>query len=736
MLYNVALHSQVNSNTTIGNVSLTSSGIVNLLRDTDAGYPTLSNDDILCLDCDLGGRVKISEVRYYFSSATAPASLIPGIDFYYKDEDFDLYVNLDTFSNGTYYYATISGSPSAPRYIRLKHTISGTGYTGEVEGFQVMNDDGDIDFGTDGSTTSESFQNSLIGSQTLTKTIAIYNDNSATRTAHILIEPQGNVADDALSISLSSSGPWYGPKDTANTICDSTLWNTGVFSNTEIVNSALKLTAGSSVGTYITRVFGTEDNEKFTYLNLSADYTATASGIWSIISTDSDDTQETIEIKSSNTQPKDYITYRKLIYSSSYIYYRDYWLEDGATKFTSTGRVVSADHDSISDNRARFYVDKVNRKSFILFRWDHNTYDYYVSLSRMGSDSSREASVDLVSDKTNNGSLDVFSLKGHANDGVWFYAYFNYNYNVFNSGAGYYLMHYDESMNRDYRLYDSSAFIYDMDPVYGIGDLWYTDQEANQVVKLDTSGNVLGSYSFVDSIKGIVAADDGSCWVIQGKKIFHINSTATGILLEIDLTDDSPILSRIEWADDESFWITDDTSIKRMFLDGRIAFSLDLEFVISDIQAYDSGVACFCIDRSWRFVSKYDRRVIKTITNSNGYNMHVGVEGAEYNNTVYADEFPTAKDEHWPTLTWSTVPVSYYNMTTDKYNQIKLTLRANPDNESPIVYGLYLQDSIMLEDIYAQNYKNIYMKSDVSDLVDSDSGDYISNLKVWWYVPV
>lgn len=743
MQYNIATHSQVEDNTSIGTIALSTAQILDIIQTTSADSPALFETDILCLDCDLGARVSIGEIRYYFSSESTSEAVASGIEFYYKNEGFDGYTSLVTSIGSSYYYTTITSGISAPRYIRLKHTVSsGTAVSGTVGGFEVINNDGVVDFGTDGSRTVENFEMALMYDTEEIRTIYLFNDNDSEADAHVIIEPQGTVADEVLSISTSQSGPWYNPVQTSNTIAGTDRWNTGNYLYTEITFDQLAIVTSSGIGTYTTRIFDTMDTQKFTYLNLDKTYLETGM----IVAVNSDDSQETIEIKSSNTEPMDYITYRKLTtlaaggHGHAHFGYRDRWIYDNSIKFTSSDPLENRGMRSPYDEAPRFHIDRNTRKSWVLFKFDYYTFNsgQYLVLTRCDEDGNVEQNVELVpGTKDVLDNFESFSLKGHQDGGAWFYAYYadTGSAGIFISARGYYLCHYDFNFSNLFRLYNSEAFVYEMDAVYNTGDLWYSDPVNYQAIKLDGDGNILTTYDFTGDTRGIVATTDGGCWVIQGSKIFNISSA--GIFLsEIDLTDTAIDLSRIVWDGDDAFWVTDGTYVRRIFLDGRVNFTVDITFQGTELQAYDTGVAVFCTDRSWRFISRDDRRVIYTLENSTGEEMHIGVEGASYDNLVYANEFPIDFDTTWNTLEWNTVSTDYYLMPEDKYNQIRLTLRANESLTSPIVNGLYLNESIQVQNIPAQSYGTMYMKADTTAQDESDSGAYTSNLKTWWYIPV
>ena len=746
MQYNLTINSQVSSNTEIGNVVLSTAQILPIIQTTSANYVTVSGTDILCLDCDLGARIKIDEIRYYFSSTSSSGVIGNSISFYHKNEDFETYLSLETFVGSSYYYTTITSGTSSPRYLRIVHTISGTGISGTVNGFQVMNDDNVVDFDMDGSGTLESFEMALESVTEEIRPVYIYNDGDVSADAYVSLEPQKTIINEILSISVNQDGPWYGLSQEDNLIAGQDIWDTGNYIDTVKTFEQIGLATGSGidVGTYTTRIFDTIDTQKFTYLNLNTTYT----GSGMIIATDDDETQETIEIRSSNNQPLDYIVYRKFIpyeyniEGAAPVKYKEYCMHDDSLLFTSSNLSATTWHPSIDwnlhwngDSGGRFYIDRTNRKSVAMYCL-YGTSGSRVELVRLN----KNGAVEIRNSSFNDGAsftinIYIYSLLMDGDEGVWFYVYFPGSNNWFSQNNSYYLAHFNRNLVETFKLVDNSGFVYDMDHVYDTGDLWYTDGENSQAIKIDTGGNILATYQFADQVRGMIATTDGGCWVIQGKKIFNISSE--GILInEIDLTSIAVDLSRIAWDGSDAFWITDGFYVRRVLLNGQVHFSVELPYQPTQLQAYETGVGAFCIDRGWRFISKDHQRVIKTVENSDGKNMYIGIEGALYSNLAYADEFPIPFDSYWDSLEWSAAAVDYYLLSEDKYNQIRLTLRANDALESPIVHSLYLNESIQVQNIYSKNYKTMYMKADTSGRNESDSGSYESNLKVWWNIPV
>jgi hypothetical protein len=740
MKYNLAKNSQVVSNIDVGNVALSSPQILPIIGTTSATYPTLSGIDVLCLDCDLGARVQIDELRYYFSSVSTSGTVGDGVKFYYKNEDFDVFISLETFVGQSYYYTTITSGTSAPRYIRIEHTVSGTGVSGTVNGFEVFNDDNVVDFGEDGTDELENFTLALEYGVEDIREINIYNDSDIKSDAYVIIEPQGTIIDELLSISNSQDGPWYGVMQSDNVVSaidslSQNWWNAGNYDGTKEVAGTLILTTESGatgVGEYTTRIFDTLTTQTFTYLNLDKTYLETGM----IVATNDDDTQETIEIRSSNTKPKDYITYRRFLFDDGdeQIKYRDYWMYDDSIKFTSSpisdqGSYVAI--DTVDDLRGRFYIDKITRKTAALYRYQANYYGNRTVLVRIDKNGVLEEQCVLAPALTD---INLYSLIMDKNEGIWFYIYCGATTGTFFDQANsYYLAYFDSDMVEQFKLVNDSAFMFDMEVDYNTGELWYTNIENNRLVKLDITGEIIFEVTFTSYVRGLSVTEDGSCWVIHGSYISKISSTGATLVF-INLTDVVTSMLRIAADGDDALWIIDGLFIRRIFLDGQIDFSVDLGYQGTEIQAYESGAAIFCVDRSWRFVSRDHRRVLRVIENDDGKNMYIGVEGVEYDSLIYGPEFPIPSDPVWSNMEWSTVPVNDYLMPADKYIQMKLTLRTNNILTSPVVNGIYLNESVQITDIFPHNYKPIYMKANVGGREESDFGSYNSNLRTWWYI--
>lgn len=263
---NFASETVFESNTTSGNVSLSR---VQLEELVDGNYISsgviLYGTDILALDVDLGERIAISDIRYYFSSVTASGAVASGIDFYYKDYESDPWTHLTT-TIGTGYYTTTSGN-FFPRLVRVVHTISGTGVSGTLHEYEVNSNEDIVDYGSDGTLVEKDLQDTPFGTSD-PYTIPVYNDGDRTATAYVYIGNTDSDADEMLRISQSQNGTYIGVDDgpvidNSETGIDGGInWDEGSRSNLSITNDKLELNSNSiSYSSNWQNVATTLDNE-------------------------------------------------------------------------------------------------------------------------------------------------------------------------------------------------------------------------------------------------------------------------------------------------------------------------------------------------------------------------------------------------------------------------------------------------------------------------------------------
>lgn len=763
MKYNLLENSYVSPNTDMGNVSLSIENVENII--SISGSVTISgvNDDIFCIDSDLGDRVAIDQIKYYFSSATSSGTVASGIQFSYKDDDatgsgiVNEYLGLTTNVGDGYYYTTVP-APSAPRYIRLLHTVSGTSITGDVVGLSVLNDDTVVDFGADGSLESTAVLTSLsyLDYNDYIKEIEIYNDGTEIATAYILLEPQLNDADVLMSISASENGPWTSSRNADLVVVDGTLWDTGNYDNTNSnINAKLRLDGGQTVGTYTTHIFQ-KDFSKFANINMNR---ATISG--AIVATDADDYTSTIEIRSDDTMPMAFSSYKRFFVENPWSYTSDFWMgtdvkyyemyEDDGYGFNQA---------PVSQNMQTCYqyaiwVDDATFDFVLIFHTYYATStSHYLYVIKCGGPGPYENTVKsfkkiAYASGSMDYGLETYFIKLDGNGGTWLYIYidsYTYGHGSYDiDGVGYYLLKYDTDMALEYKYKSSSDYITSLDVDYDTGYLWYIPiGGVNGVYKLDTDGTILKSYTgeYTIDLKGLCANDDGGCWIINGDSLYRLDSDANVIdnILNVGTVDLKLVAQDINESD--YLWIADSTNIKRIVIaDGRTILSISVAGPIEQLIPKHTGVWAVCnrwgSDARMRFIGKNSASEEKEVTfNYSGYGIP-GVSQATYDNLVIGDDFPISDDLVWnSSLEWNKVNPDTYILSRESYHQIRLTLRRSDAGiDSPTVDDIYLQDSVEIADIYPGQSKTLYLKISIPDGVNV-GGDYSSMLRAWWEIPV
>ena len=731
---------------------------------------------------DIVDRIGTYQFRYYFTSATSSETVASGIHFYYKDDAADSYISLATNVGDGYYYATVPGL-SAPRYIMLNHTLSGTSILGTIVGLQVLNDDSVVDFGTDGTKTADTTMTSLnyLNYSDYIKEIPIYNSGATPATAHVFLEPQYEDVDELISISDSEAGPWVQARNTDYIIVNADNWDCGQYyhtSTTGIADGKLRLNSGYTVGTYTTPIFK-NDSVRFAYIDMEQ---TAVSG--SIVAVDSDDYNSTIQIRSSSSKPLDYNIYRVLCYkgvdNSNQFWYKDYLVTTDTEVYDSynaTGNYFGNSWTYYSYTYVFDYVhiitNKETQKSAVITAHTRSYYPNYgtyrievILLSPSG------AQLDFKTLAVGNFRLDTYvynSVLYHAEfddeGGIWLYNYIDFIPNSYTttetlnnsyaiSDEGYWLIHLDSNLDVTYNSGKmTSDFVGGFATAKNTSSLWYCNQTGDTaVVKLDSTGTVEVSYDSVTDLADLCATDDGGCWFIEGDNLYKLNSLGS-LVDSITNLDINYSLNYVEFdlEDQDFLWIVDGIYIRRIRLDGTVFSSIYLEgFTIEGLLSTSEGLWVYCTDVETdvnyaKYIGKLSSGVEKTIeckdipggASKTSTPANVGIVDISYDNPVLGDLIPLSDDPVWnDTLSWNKAVTDNAILPREEYNQLKLTLRRpSVDINSPSVGNIYYQDHVELMDIYPGFNKILYLKISLPDGM-TILGTYESMLKVWWEVSV
>jgi hypothetical protein len=684
MSYNIAKNCLIETNAS-GTVSLFADQIFDLV-DNNLSYG-IGNGQSIILDCDIGLRFHTEEIRYYFTPETTMAAVSGTITFYYKDENFENYTSLVTMIQGTsYFYATYSGT-FAPRYIRVEQdmgTLSGT-----LTGFSIMSDDTIVDFGTTGGDTGTSL--SMARGDTIIHEVPIYSNDVTHRTALVCIEPEYTEIDDILSVGASSSGPWVSPKDGEVIFADADNFLTHcVLNNLEVRSGALMLIGdydpdGDYFSTYEFGYFETPityiGDQGFNRVMIYED--ATHEGF---IRTDQDDTTKTFEIKYNANKPVDYATFRVLKSNNRYAQFQDYWRDDLTLKYSSSWTFHDA--GSYLAFWDHFITQQPGTDRWALFAYmggtSWNSYDQIYLYINVGESTNYTLHLIGHNDRYENPiSYSWRHLEFETDGGIWIY-FFGASYSTSHwvNATGYYLAHFDNTLTQTFKFYNQNDFIVQLAVDYNTKHVWYTDFNSDIIQKVATDGTVAVRVTDnVDTLGGITVLSDSKVWHANRTHIYKLDYDGTELDSIEDIASDIFKYMAVDPVDENYLWVIDGFFVKRVLVEGTERGRLDINVNAGEpLRLFPDDSGCWVqigdldipSQSYWKYISKAARKIVHEYT---PYRFSKpGHIDYTYDDEQYLGLLPIDIDVNWPPLDWDKVAHSYYYMSEDAYQQVRVVM--------------------------------------------------------------
>jgi len=727
MQYNVLENSLCTVNNIVGDMSLDFNELNSIVKYEEVPVVNVTTSGVLSIDFDLGLRLHIDKMEYMFeASSTISGSVASYIDFQYKNEVFDTeYISLQTYisSESNVYYTVFSGTSSAPRYIRLNHIF--TTITGSLYGVRALNNDTIVDFGYAGEEYERSMEIIKNGAENI-EVVPIYNSGDTIADAYINIEPTFTDLDQAVFLSLSTLGPWISTIDNDYIVAGSNNWEYGRYYNSELGSANELIISGyedddsyyTSIydyGTYETKIFEKTEQD---YLRIIVDRASSDDGD---IIIDSDDTCDTIHIRSSNVPPKSYSVYRQMYtWYSSYVHYlsfRDTWLENDEIKYTnSSASFLSTDRykdfnkfscvfDTDTGRWAGYAIADSNSASTYGQTWlFNNSSDSSSSTLTISQNDTRPADQDF----------NLIDMKLDSLGGFWVYLYSKgYRSTDWCNNTGYYLAYFDSTFTEKFKWYESQKYIGGIDIDYDNNYLWYTNIIDNSVTRINNTGIVSLDYKSVEhtqSMGSVAVFPDGNAIYSNDGSLYRLGSDgAENDTYDLDdLLDDDITYITLDGDGSEAIWVCTGTSVSRVYItdssNGRIDFSVSIVNIVRARAVYGGlWVTCFNAleddNTTTYYVSKENRRIEHTKVLSQG---SPGLNEVGYTDLKYISFLPIDIDTTWKDLSWKKVGLNNYLSPEDRYYQVKLTLRPQKiadrydfiDNDTPFVNDDYfIQDS-------------------------------------------
>jgi hypothetical protein len=693
MEYNLAKHAYTKSNTTVGNISLTASEVVSLLDLSFAtnNLATISGSSILAIDCDLGTRVHLNSVDYYFVSDQDTDAVASGVELYYKNEPFESYDTAPfTYHSGNKYTVALPVTPFAPRYLRVVHTVSGTSISGTIMGLEIINDETTIDFGTDGSLGDHSVTTSLLSDDVIS-TIPIYNDGSTIADAYANIDLTHTEVDHMLTLSASPDGPWEGIR-TGKVVMGPDRWDYlyKYRTNTDHSDGYLRQ-RGIILGdahyvqyeTPITQITSPPFYQHPSkYMTVALDVVVNSGQVAHEVG----ETGSTMEIRHSNKEPLSYMFYRRMLgKENDVLYFKDFWLHDSSEKYELLTSMAG-----IADRNPYFrvHIDKKTDRWATLVhttRAEYSTNYYTYVITRDGlTGTTYSTNLLLLTNNSYTTSFDNVELDTFG--GVWIYYYSSKNSSsYYTDTVGYHLGYFHRGMSQGFHLSHERRTIEACSVVYDTGELWYLDSVLQQVIKIDYDGNNKAQYQTEEgTFYAVQSTEDGGCWFSLDGDLHRLDSD--GILVETiegpGVTESITQLA-LDVSDSTKMWFADgEYLVWYDMVNEKIDMRIDVGQAMT-IQALPSGAFCFCGDDYNRYITKSNRRIekeyyfgAKTICGA--------MESTHEEDTPSTNDLPIPIDSDWNDLDWNVVSPDTYTLPDYKYHQVRVSLLAgNVDT----VYG-------------------------------------------------
>ena len=701
MDYNVLPGAVWSVNTTEGNKAVSYYDLYRLSEFNDLPILTVSGADVLVLDFDLGHRLHLDRFEYKFIS---PTPITSGIQFFYKNENFESYVSLVTMSDtANLYFATTSGEIFAPRYLRLKHTAT---ISGSLCGVRASNNDTVVDFGITGTLASGTVEAARGGDEVIT-TVPIYNDSPNMVNAYVSIESDTPEIYNITSISTNTEGPWLSHLDTSNMLLDWTNYPTGGYGGTSgsdihyyndtlrmagvDVGSALSYVSIFDTGIYTTRVF----SGGLTYCKLLLNKLVGYNGH---IAVTAGDPSDTIEVRSHNQPPAPYAFFREVLsgWVRTNVYaavYRDRWFYSRVIKETSSVLDNDETYKTITDSVVR--VDSLEERWSGYYRWGNVWSNYYgkifVFSGTLSTYNSVEISVSTVYDTAP--TIIWYDHKMVSGGGFWTYffgAAGNTSYLV--DTTGYYLIFFDPSLNILFKWFDINKNIGVIDVDYSERYIWYTLPGTGTITKVTSTGEVLLTVtdeSITDDLGGIAVLPDKGILLTNGKNLHRLKYNGLH-LSEYDLVDvfsENISYMVLDGDGSEAVWVIEGMYVGRFYVTGPYAgtydFKVEVVFPVRLIPI-GTGVCVYCVDvgdtssgSKMAYISKDNKRVefYHTPDLSAGGSCP-GVMFQDHTDLRYSAKMPVGTETNWQTLPWNKVSTDGFLFSEDQYFQLRITFRA------------------------------------------------------------
>lgn len=647
----------IQSNTTsgTGNIELSDSDLGLLCDGALITYgATVSGTGVLCLDIDLGYRVRLDAFNLIATVSNDRAVALEDINFYYKYVETDEYIVCAKNCDLDKFYA--SGFPVlfTPQYLRI--TVNNPNLI--IYELEALNDDTQVSFGESGNESLIILDQVVDGYNTL----GIFNNSSIGSkpvNAYVMVDYSGEDSDYYIKLSSSVDGEYCGLADgiylKSNDLSQSYTWDMGIFDNV-IVDSNINLKSDVDnldiVGHYTTPILSIDDVFNNTFL--ISDYSVVSG------------TSLTAQIRSCDEEP---LPFNKL-----------FWFWRAAS--TNNGYIYVGDMTSGYEESTYMHVWTDSAVTPISIKFDRYRSNIY-TLYKNGSSEYRIRKYNYVS--KSGGDYSSYSTLNNISycwdldsDGcVWGYV----------KQSGFRIVRYNYSFSERVTIKEdsSSDFLGDLSATKTYPTCWYTNTTQNTLEHLDSDGGSIVSIT-VNAPSFVTALPDGGCWVVSAGDSKLIQFSYYGTEQRSVAYSSTTVVNSLKFGTHSALHPFNDLCLW-MLLDYQRIVQIDFEgntisetylSNISSIEPFSGGCLVYCSAASKTYQLN-EEGIISYVWDHSSYANGCGqpypvvVYYEEFVDMAYSDNIlPLTNDPYWAAdKGWRDIPLIGHKLPFFKYHQAR-----------------------------------------------------------------
>ena len=297
------------------------------------------------------------------------------------------------------------------------------------------------------------------------------------------------------------------------------------------------------------------------------------------------------------------------------------------------------------------------------------------------------------------------------------------------------LLHFDSALNETCDSTASATSYITMTVSLGSTKCWYITSTSLYLI---TDGGVIDQRFNVSTPQLMCSTEDGGCWVVSSNTTVYRYSS-DGLVKSIALSRPATSITR---NFDNGFWYSDGFVVVHVNEYGVEEFSVTMS-AVSDVRGgHDCCLVYSINNETISYIDKSLQAVSKEYVAPDAWStLETLPDLFSYDIDDYYDNanvaIPVSYDPIWSSsgpgaATWKEVQLNGEWLSKVRYHQVHVKLKTTQSNGSPSLDRIIMAPAVKLSDISSQEYKNLYIKTDVP--VIADVTNYETKLRTWWSV--